>query len=697
MATNWINDLLGQRIFLDGTELLPTKKAWDFLGGLNASYNTATERVEITIGGGGFDWQESCRLASAAAFVATRVGDVLTANGNGNINTLGGIDGINTVVLADRVLMKDQATGADNGIFVLTDLGTVGTPWIMTRDILADATGEISPGMRVVIEEGTANGQLVYQCTNTGTVTMNSTAMTFATAGSLLALVTQVASGAVNATGATANAVYQAGAPTVGGAWTSYLSLGTTVATAGDARLHDTFAFNAWSGVGDVPVLSKNGADQLTIGSGSAAGAVPANLLLGSGADQVFYINGNEYFRVTAAAIEATAPIVRFDAATVTPFVTQAVDSGAGATADLMTWEAQGVDEVGGTSVAGDSLIRGGRGTGGAGNLDANVAFHEAPAGGGIWESGEEIIFINDAVTAPTAAGTGGAFLWSEGALLNAYAWATPAAGFARIGLIAGSGAGSAAATGGLRLQGNGATQGRIVFRNPGDTGDYGGLSADGATLVHLGGPYPTRPPSIVIDPVSSTVIRINGAAMMAVYTNRVELSNAAVTFRWAAAVVAPLITHAADATAGVTGDDLTVEAQGVSDPAGNADAGDFGVTGGKGTVHANNLDGNVWVHTAPASWQAMEMGIFEAEAVSIPTGNPVAGVYRYTEGGAAKVRGTGGTITTYGPAEPHCPKCGRDCAHQWANPEAGWELEVCMWCLTDALGDAGVMTKTQK
>jgi hypothetical protein len=115
-------------------------------------------------------------------------------------------------------------------------------------------------------------------------------------------------------------------------------------------------------------------------------------------------------------------------------------------------------------------------------------------------------------------------------------------------------------------------------------------------------------------------------------------------------------------------------------DAAGAGAAGDALLRGGRS---AAGLDANVAIHADPAGWNTMERGIFEGEAAAVPTGNPVAGVYRYVQGGAAKVRGTGGTITTYGPAEPHCTNCGRDTTLEWENPEEGWHLIRCMWCDT--------------
>jgi len=649
--TNWIRDLLGQRLHRDGTELLPTKKDWNFVGGLNASYNSATDRVDITLADGGKDWQESCRVATTVNLVATRTGNTLTATGNGNINTLGGIDTINTIALNDRVLVKNQAIGADNGIFIFTDLGTVGTPWVQERDILADETGEITPGMRTVIEEGAASQHFVYQCTNTGTVTMNATALTFATAGSLLALVTQITSGAVNATGATANAILQAGAPTVGGAWETALKLGTTPATAGDIRGHDTVTFTKWgTGPVVVPIIEGHTNDDVSFGLGTAAGANPPNINVGANSGILSYINGNVRMVQADAYLELGQASVRFEESVASPAITHRDDATPGVSGDLMTWEAQGVTDPAGAATSGDSLIRGGRGTVHGGNLDGNVAVHEQC---GNYQSGEEVVFISDAVTAPVAAAAAGAFLWSEGALLHAYHYATPATGYARFGLVAGSGVGvSAASQGHIRLQDDGA----IIGRRSNDAGDRSMLWIL-TDNVYFGGQFgtATRPADIIIDAQTDVLLQVASNNILSVSASVIEFGLP--TARFDVAVVSPSLGQELDPAAGVTGDDLTAEAQGVSDPAGNADAGDFGITGGKGTVHANNLDGNVWVHTAPGGpgWNAMEMGVFVGDCVTPPAGNPAAGGFLFSnfEGvtGLLGWHSPDGATSTVGPA----------------------------------------------
>lgn len=66
--------------------------------------------------------------------------------------------------------------------------------------------------------------------------------------------------------------------------------------------------------------------------------------------------------------------------------------------------------------------------------------------------------------------------------------------------------------------------------------------------------------------------------------------------------------------------------------------------------------------------------------ATTVPSVNPVGGGVLYAEAGAGKWRGSGGTVTTFGPADPHCPICTSDFVHEWENPKYGY-LAVCMNC----------------
>lgn len=81
----------------------------------------------------------------------------------------------------DRVLVKNQSTGAHNGVYEVTTVGTVSTDWVLTRvtDFDAWGTGDIEYGALFFVSSGTDNANKYYYCSNTTTVTVGTTAITF--------------------------------------------------------------------------------------------------------------------------------------------------------------------------------------------------------------------------------------------------------------------------------------------------------------------------------------------------------------------------------------------------------------------------------------------------------------------------------------------------------------------------------------
>ncbi len=75
------------------------------------------------------------------------------------------------------------------------------------------------------------------------------------------------------------------------------------------------------------------------------------------------------------------------------------------------------------------------------------------------------------------------------------------------------------------------------------------------------------------------------------------------------------------------------------------------------------------------------------ADAATVPSSNPSGGGILYSEAGAGKWRAASGTITTFGPSDPHCPECGADFTHEWESEKYGY-LAICVKCLADELGD---------
>ncbi len=88
------------------------------------------------------------------------------------------IDGV-AIVDGDRVLVKDQSTGAENGIYT----ASTGN-WSRTRDF--DGAYDVVPGTRVFVILGSVNLNREFYVSNTGTITIDSTSIVF----SLLADVT---------------------------------------------------------------------------------------------------------------------------------------------------------------------------------------------------------------------------------------------------------------------------------------------------------------------------------------------------------------------------------------------------------------------------------------------------------------------------------------------------------------------------
>jgi hypothetical protein len=127
------------------------------------------------------------RVATAAPLPAnTRSGSVLTANANGALNDTG-VDGIADLAVGNVVLVKDEVAGANNGIYVVTALGGASAKWTFTRHPAMDASAEVKSGMLVVSSEGTAGPNSIWMLTTNDPITINTTALTFASTGTATA------------------------------------------------------------------------------------------------------------------------------------------------------------------------------------------------------------------------------------------------------------------------------------------------------------------------------------------------------------------------------------------------------------------------------------------------------------------------------------------------------------------------------
>lgn len=152
----------------------------------------------------GLDWKASVRAATTAN------GALATAYENLDV-----IDGV-TLATGDRILLKNQTTGAENGVYVVQASGAP------VRATDADTSAEVTSGLAVFVSEGTANGNTQWSLTTDDPITLGTTALVFSQIG---AATTYTGSNGIDVTGTVIS-------PTYG-------STANTITQGNDARLSD--------------------------------------------------------------------------------------------------------------------------------------------------------------------------------------------------------------------------------------------------------------------------------------------------------------------------------------------------------------------------------------------------------------------------------------------------------------------------
>jgi hypothetical protein len=179
----------------------------DSAGNLNATYNNGTAGVGATLTNAG----------TQAALV---------------------IDGV-TLNTNDRVLIYNQTDATENGVYTVTDTGSVSTNWVLTRATDADTyspsnnTG-LDEGSYFYVTEGDTGAGESYICNTVGTITFGTTNITFALFSSSLNYVAgtniDITGTTIALTGQVAIANGGTGASTDSGARTNLgLAIGTNV------------------------------------------------------------------------------------------------------------------------------------------------------------------------------------------------------------------------------------------------------------------------------------------------------------------------------------------------------------------------------------------------------------------------------------------------------------------------------------
>jgi hypothetical protein len=116
------------------------------------------------------DYVDALVAASAAGLDFK---DAVRAATTANITLSGAqtIDGV-SVIAGDRVLVKDQSSGAENGIYVAAS-----GAWARSDD--ANVSAEVTAGLFVMVNEGTVGADTGWILTTNAPITLGSTALTF--------------------------------------------------------------------------------------------------------------------------------------------------------------------------------------------------------------------------------------------------------------------------------------------------------------------------------------------------------------------------------------------------------------------------------------------------------------------------------------------------------------------------------------
>jgi hypothetical protein len=202
----------------------------------------------------GLDPKGSVRFATTTALTANYangtagLGATLTATTNVAFPTTDGV----TPAVGNRVLVKNQAAGLQNGIYTLTTLGTGSTPWVLTRATDADQAAEVTPGMFTFVEEGTTLAKTGWVLGSTGATTMGTTALPFTQfsgAGTYLAGSGLSLTGQTFAAVGTANRISVGSAIDIAATYVGQSSI-TTVGTIGTGIWQGTPVGVAYGGTG---------------------------------------------------------------------------------------------------------------------------------------------------------------------------------------------------------------------------------------------------------------------------------------------------------------------------------------------------------------------------------------------------------------------------------------------------------------
>ncbi len=166
-----------------GTDLIPATDITDDTessSGTTKKYTRSSE-LNFALTALGLTTYQACLVSTTSALIvvysngASGVGATLTNAGSQTVLTLDGI----VVPLSSRVLVQNQSSTFQNGIYTVSNVGSSSSNWVLTRSTDFDTSVEIIQYAVVLINQGIQYAGILFQETASGPFVIGTTPIIF--------------------------------------------------------------------------------------------------------------------------------------------------------------------------------------------------------------------------------------------------------------------------------------------------------------------------------------------------------------------------------------------------------------------------------------------------------------------------------------------------------------------------------------